>query len=230
MPDSWTAALKSYHYPVSLSKYGRAGEFPGFFTREILGDRASTIQFEDYSRANCDTKVEPYFEVVFWKMYSRAGLRDRVTERIVRHILGQRVQASELLRALDRFVEVPSKDALDGLRAGLGIKMRVLAIALTFPAFLDPQRYPMMDMNTARWITANYLPHSRNRTVRLTAFKFGYTSLRYSDFDNYLHWVKWCRETAEILTPRTNRNWRARDVEMAVFTAQREGLSLNPLP
>jgi hypothetical protein len=229
MPDSWTQALKSYRYPVNLRNYRGANECPGFFTRDIAGDRASTMEFEDYFRANYDKKVEPYFEVVFWKMCSRAGLRDRVTRRIVRQTLGQRVQASELRLALDRFLEVPSKDALDELRARLGIKTRVIAIALTFPAFLDPERYPMMDMNAARWVTTNYLPHNRKRTVRLTPFKFGYSSLRYNDFDNYLNWVYWCRDTAEILTEKTGREWRTRDVEMSVFTAARGNMALNPL-
>jgi hypothetical protein len=87
----------------------------------------------------------------------------------------------------------------------------------------------MMDMKAADWITANYVGHSRDRAAALTPFKANYTSLRDNDFDNYLNWVHWCRETAEILTSRTNLQWRARDVEMAVFAAARQDLALNPL-
>ncbi|GAJ05736.1 unnamed protein product, partial [marine sediment metagenome] len=39
------------------------------------------------------------------------------------------------------------------------------------------------------------------------------------DFDFYLHWVYWARHTAKKLSQQTEMKWRARDVEMAVFTA-----------
>ena len=42
-------------------------------------------------------------------------------------------------------------------------------------------------------------------------------------------WVRWCRSTAHKLNQRADFEWRARDVEMAVFTAQRDGLTLTPL-
>jgi len=57
-----------------------------------------------------------------------------------------------------------------------------------------------------------------------------YTSLRDNDFTNYLHWIAWCRECAQELTDITETRWRARDVEMAVFTAQRDRTFLNVLP
>lgn len=42
-------------------------------------------------------------------------------------------------------------------------------------------------------------------------------------------WMAWCQTMAAKLSQRTGFFWRARDVEMAVFTAQRYGLELNPL-
>ena len=42
-------------------------------------------------------------------------------------------------------------------------------------------------------------------------------------------WIKSCRHTANTLSHGSGEHWRARDVEMAVFTAQRSGLPLNPL-
>jgi hypothetical protein len=61
MPTTWTQALETYSYPVKLAEYNRASEFPGFFTRSVGGDRASTIEFEDYFRANYGRSVEPFF-------------------------------------------------------------------------------------------------------------------------------------------------------------------------
>lgn len=229
MPRTWITALNRYSYPVGLSDYKRADEFPGFFTRAIAGDRASTIEFEDYFRATSRHSVEPYFEVVFWVPCGQSKRFEGSVDRIVDHVTKEGIQAEELRGAIDQFVHDPTRDNLSSLRALLGIKTKVLTVALTFPAFVDPARYPMLDKKAADWITANYLPHNRNRTVRLTPFSLGYTSLRYNDFDNYLHWVGWCGETAEILTGKTDMKWRARDVEMAVFAAARLNLPLNPL-
>ena len=41
-------------------------------------------------------------------------------------------------------------------------------------------------------------------------------------------WIAWCQFTARKVSQCSGRAWRARDVEMAVFTAQRCGLTLNP--
>jgi hypothetical protein len=230
MPQSWTTALSRYKYPVNLTSYERASEFPGFFTRSIPGDRASTMEFEDYFRASSAHSIEPYIEVAFWKLCGKKKRFEGRVNTLTDHLGGQGVTASELRCAVDRFLEKPTKPNLSVLRALLGIKADVLALALTFPAFVDPALFPMVDNNAARWVKRHHADFSRNSEHSLTPFRLNYTSLRYNDFENYLNWVYWCRETAEILTCRTDVEWRARDVEMAVFTTEREGLSLNPLP
>ena len=230
MPQTWITALSRYYYPVDLSGYKRAGEFPGFFTQDIAGDRVSTIQFEDYFRANCAQSVAPYFEVVFWKLYSQPMIRQGTTNRITDHVSEEGVEARQLRCAVDLFIEKPGKANLAVMRALLGLKTDVLATVLTLPAFVDPARYPMVDRQTATWVTANHSNHNRNRMKTLTPFKVRTGVLRDNDFGNYLNWVHWCRETAEVLTDKTDIEWRARDVEMAVFAAARQDLPLNPLP
>jgi hypothetical protein len=230
VPQSWITALNSYSYPVRLPKYGRSGEFPGFFTRDIRGDRASTIEFEDYFRANCPASVVPYFEVVFWVLCGQSRRFERAVNRIVNHVLSEGVQPAQLRSAISSIVETPSTDSLSVLRHSLGIKVEALTVALTLPAFADPMHFPMVNKNTAGWVNKYHSAFNVNRSNRLTPFALNYSALRYNDFDNYLNWVYWCREMARILTARTEMEWRARDVEMAVFTASREGLSLNPLP
>ena len=229
MPRTWISALYKYSYPVTLSKFKGRGAFPGFFIRDIFGDRLSTIEFEDYFRANSDKQVEPYFEVVFWKLYSQPMVRQGTTSRIAEQVREEGVEAAELRCAVERFVEKPTKANLSVLRALLGIKTDVLALALTFPAFFDPRSFPMVDTKTAGWVKEHHSAFSLNRGNRLTPFALNYSSLHYNDFDNYLNWVHWCRETAQILTSKTNLQWRARDVEMAVFAAARQRLALNPL-
>ena len=68
MPSSWINALNAYLYPVNLQRYKRKNEFPGFFEREIIGDRNSTIEFENYYREKAPKNKEIYFGVIFWKL------------------------------------------------------------------------------------------------------------------------------------------------------------------
>jgi len=230
VPETWTKALNDYRYPVRLSDYNRAAQFPDHFIRTISGDRASTIEFEDYFRANSESSVEPYFEVVFWKMFSQGNWRDARTDSIVNHVLQNGVTASELRGAIGAFIEAPTEYSLSQLRKLLGNKTRDLALEMTFPAFNDPVRFPMVDTRTAKWITSNHSTHNRNRRSTLTPFKLKQGVLRDNDFQNYLDWVHWCREVAQVLTDNTDIEWRARDVDMAVFTAARQSLQLNVLP
>ena len=230
MPRTWITALSKYSYPVTLSDYKRAGEFPGYFTRDIPGDRGSTMEFEAYFRARSAHSIEPYVEVAFWKLCGRKKRFEARVNDLVDHLRREGVTAIELRRAVDLFLGRPTKANLSVLRALLDIKADVLALALTFPAFVDPVRFPMVDKNTAGWVKEHHSDFSLGRAYTLTPFALNYSSLHYNDFDNYLNWVHWCRETADLLTPRTDMEWRARDVEMAVFAAARQGLSLNPLP
>ena len=54
-------------------------------------------------------------------------------------------------------------------------------------------------------------------------------SLQDNDFQNYLNWTEWTRETARILSMQTKMKWRARDVEMAVYASQKKGIELEPI-
>jgi hypothetical protein len=54
-----------------------------------------------------------------------------------------------------------------------------MAVALTFPAFIDPNHFPMVDMQIAKWQTANYADYNRKRRNALTPSNLQYTSLRF---------------------------------------------------
>jgi len=229
MPNTWTRALRAYHYPVSLPNYGRAGEFPGFFDRVIAGDRTSTMEFEDHFRAKSNRCIEAYFEVVFWVLCGQSKFFEGSVDRIVDHLLNTGVQAAQLRAVIDHFAIAPTTRNLTALRSLLGITSDVLTVALTFPAFVDPVRFPMVNRQTAKWVTRNLGAHNNGRRNALTAFWHPDRGLHYNNFDNYVNWIQWCRETAVTLSHRTDMEWRARDAEMAVFTAARGGLSLNAL-
>jgi len=230
MPHTWIRALDAYCYPVDLTSYERAHEFPGFFEMVILGDRDTTMAFENRYQEAAPHNVAAFFEVVYWKLYSQPAWCQAGTSRIVRSVQWRGVTATQLWKVVQRFAEEQTLENLRRIRHLLGIKAPVLAVALTLPALARPKAMPMVDKQVAKWVNSNAMHHSANRTGKLTSFRMNYTSLREDGFPSYLNWVAWCREAANVLTKLTEQEWRARDVEMAVFTAQRRSMTLNVLP
>ena len=221
MINSWLKALNEYSYPVRLNEYERSAAYSNHFKHNIVGDRASTVSFENYFRKNCDKAIEVYFEVIFWKLYSQPAYRQRGTSRIIDYITKKGVPAESLAKSLNIFVEQPSRRNLTSLRKLLGISTNVLAVPLTLVSFYQPEKYPMIDNVTAKWVNMYREKHNESTQFKLTPFSRNYTSLRYNDFENYLNWVDWCNETALQLSSQTDLKWRPRDVEMVIFTDYR---------
>jgi len=231
MPGSWTRALNLYCYPVDLGSYHRSHEFPGFFGILIAGDRSSTVAFENHFRETAPNHIAAFFEVVFWKLYSQPGRRDGKTDSVINHVRENNILPNNFWEAVLKFIEDPYTDNLRNLRSKLGFTAPVIATTLTIPALACPDKFPMVDTQVAKWVNGHFDRHNIDRVNKLTPFNYnGKGVLRDNDFNNYLNWVAWCREISEIMAHLTSENWRPRDVEMAVFTAQRNNLLLNPLP
>ncbi|MBM4294382.1 MAG: hypothetical protein FJ126_05675 [Deltaproteobacteria bacterium] len=231
MPDSWTRALNLYCYPVDLRAYRRSHEFPGFFEMLIQGDRTSTMAFENRFRETAPNHIAAFLEVVFWKLFSQGGRRDIKTDNVKDHVQRSNILPKNLWNAVLIFLKDQNLNNLRSIRTMLGFTAPVLATTLTFPAFAHPDTFPMVDTRVAKWVNEHFQEgHNINKKYKLTNFNYnGQGVLTENDFTNYLHWVGWCRETSEILTRQTGEKWRARDVEMAVFTAQDKKIGLNPL-
>ena len=228
MPGSWTRALNLYCYPVDLGSYHRSHKFPGFFEILIAGDRSSTIAFENHFREAAPNHIAAFFEVVFWKLYSQPGRRDGKTDSVINSVQNNNILPKILWDTVLKFINNQNIVNLRSIRTMLGFTSPVLAITLTIPAFTCPDKFPMVDTQVAKWVNEHFAEHNIDKINNLTPFNFKGV-LRDNDFNNYLNWVAWCRETSEILTRLTKGKWRARDVEMAVFTAQRNKLLVNPL-
>jgi hypothetical protein len=230
MPQTWVKALNAYCYPVDLRKYGRASQFPGFFKIEIVGERNSTVAFETLYQQTAQENMPRFFEVVYWKLYSQPNRREEATNRIVNFVQNKGIRSEELWNAIRRFLDNPAIPNLKQIRKLLGIKASVLAVPLTLCALADPQKFPMIDNQVAVWVNSNASTHNDKRKNKLSVFKKKYKVIKDDDFPSYLDWVEWCREVAQILTKLTDSEWQTRDVEMAVFTAQRNRMMLNALP
>ena len=129
------------------------------------------------------------------------------------------------------FIENPSLQSFQAFRDIL-FKTDVIATAATFPAFLKPDDFPMVDRQVARWARENGAVHDYagcGGPTLVTRPDLGERVLTDRDWDFVQSWIEWCRFTAQRLTDLTGCHWRARDAEMAVYTAQTKRRTLEPL-
>ena len=228
---TWVRALDAYRYPVDLAGFRDAEAHPGWFDLKIEpGNRTQTMSFEARFRAQALDHLEAWGEVVFWKLVS--GGTGRAAKN-AGALLGSGADAADLWSSCSNYIENPSLDSFRAFRCKL-FTQPVVATAATFPAFICPEMFPMVDTQVTRWATENSNAHRYSRVggpdlERVPELPRG-AVLRESHWTFVESWIRWCQFTATILTQRTGRAWRARDVEMAVFAARKgHNLTLRPL-
>ena len=225
MSKSWQDAIDEYHYPVYLKNFRHASKYPAFFNQDIVGDQDSTMGFEFYFRMNAK-KIEPWFEVVFWKLFSQPRVLQQKTEDIINQLMmTPKIEPIELLEKVEKFMDSESREDFDSFRELFRFRSKVIAIVATFPAFLCPEKFPMVDTRVAKWVNMHYkkFNDASPDAPQLIPSEYGNNSsatvLTMNDFSFYICWIHWTRYAAERLSSTTGRPWRPRDVEMAVFTA-----------
>lgn len=222
---AWVEALNGYKYPVDLSLFIKRRAFPNWFTENMDGTRSATKAFEDRFRAFAERHVEVWYEGVFWKMFSQKGRRDQDTIDVIRRIESTGISAEKLYRQCCAFIEQPTRRSLQSIVELLwGKGARTIAIACVFPDFIDPVRFPMVDTRIAKWATACLEKHNAAdpdgpQLIPPVYPRNGATVLTLSDWPFIESWINWCRYTGQKLTSFTGFDWRARDVEMAIFRA-----------
>lgn len=217
---TWEAALDKYRYPVDLREFGETS--PGWFELHLdRGDWAQTSAFEARFRREAPYCLEAWAEVLYWKLYFRRGIaRKRATE-----LLRSRRTARDLWSLCGVYIEERDRRSFSAFRKML-FPSKVVAAAATFPAFIRPDVFPMVDTQIAEWIRSHGRAHAFPGSV--TDVPEGNIEERHWCFVE--DWIRWCRSTADRLGLQTGRTWRPRDVEMAVFSAQRgDGPELEPL-
>ena len=146
---------------------------------------------------------------MFWKLYTGPfGAAHRTADKL----LGAGASPADLWSSCSAYVENPSLESFRAFRRKL-FTTPVVATAATFPAFICPERFPMVDKQVTKWALEN---------------GSGGDVLRESHWPFVESWIAWCQFTAGKLSQCSGCTWRARDVEMAVFTAQR-ARKLDPL-
>jgi hypothetical protein len=224
--NRWREALDTYRYPVSLPAYKFRHHHEGWFKQEFrAGDRDETVGFEDQFRRQAPKALEPWLEVVFWKLGSQFQIRNGTTQRIAKN-LAEKTSAEELWRACTRYIDCEASEARTRFREFLdlfNLRTDSIATVATFPAFMDPARFPMVDTRIAKWVSEEMDKHNQAdplgpQLIRPKLREKGV--LKMNDFEFMTSWIQWCRRTAAKLTPADEGlRWRARDVEMAIFRA-----------
>lgn len=235
MPNEWKRSLDGYRYSVTLQNYENADQYPGFFNFSIpINDRCSTVSFETHFRELAATNIEAWLEVIFWKMYSQANRRNNITNQVAEHLQAENVSPQTLLEACQNYIENDTRPHLDTIRQLLGFNSSAIAIAATFPAFLRPDLFPMVDTRIAKWVGQNMQAHNDAnpndpQLVRPRYLDTQATVLTLTDFEFVYSWNRWCRHKSNQLNDVTSINWRPRDVEMAVFNAWGNGGEQHPI-
>ena len=215
MPHTWQKALDSYRYEVHLADFGDARKYPDAFKYDIgSGDRTSTMKFEERFRELAPHRLDAWCEVVFWKMYSQRGAASHRSRTVISNIKASGVSAEELWNLCQDYIQRPCLRTFRPFRAKFATTT-ALATAATFPAFICPEIFPMVDRQVAKWVQANGVRHRIFPSPKLNG-----TVLYENDWDFVQAWIDWCQYTAGVLNRSTDQHWRARDVEMAVFAAQ----------
>ena len=232
----WQHALDEYRYPVDLTTFADRQQHCGWFARNIdVGNRAQTIEFETFFRQNAPDHLEAWLEVVFWKLYSS---HPHIAKVVIETVKRNGVSAGELWSKCYDFTEHPSRSQF-ALFQELLVTTPTIAVCATFPAFIAPDRFPMVDSQIAKWVMNNHEKHNRssNDGVDLKPPKTFITKkgkadilLNLSQYQFVESWTLWCRSKAKRLTEVGQQQWRPRDVEMAIFTAQRGNLELPTIP
>ena len=152
---TWARALDEYRYPVDLARFTGADKHPSWFDLDTKpGDRLKTTGFEDRFREQAQHRLEVWGEVAFWKLYTMPQVRNRTTQRV----LDVRVRPNELWSACMDYIEDGSRKSFRTFRSRL-FASRGVATAATFPAFICPERFPMVDTQITRWALKNSRRH-----------------------------------------------------------------------
>ena len=143
-------ALAQYQYPVDLTRFTGALEDQNWFNVRIEpGDRLQTMEFEARFREHARFHLKAWGEVVFWKLYTIGIARNKTTQQV----LDLGVSPDELWSACTDYIENGSKESFEALRRKLF--RSGVAVAATFPAFICPERFPLVDRQVTRWASKN---------------------------------------------------------------------------
>jgi hypothetical protein len=174
-------------------------------------------EFEDAFRAELvpGGRVERAAEVVYWKNGGNFRARDRITRDLMNWIDSPQ-NWGNFVNALKNLSVTPTWESFKDLITWCG-QTAGFATPITFLSLYDPERFPMVDQRIGKWWLQRFpdkpqFGWNTDRTV---------INQNKKSWEAYLTWTEFCRRRATVLS------WRARDVEMAVWSDKDARLPLH---
>jgi len=231
---------KEKHKDIGLDVSSHKGYF-----RLHGNDLGANAALETHFQVHAQKSLEAYYEIMFWKepMIFRAA-------RMIYNMMEKNTPPAEIFKAGEAFVEGLDQKSFKHFTELCGIKGTGLAVPSAILCFINPDKMPIVDMWVARWVNAHHQEYEglmpfddfNNQCLRKQEVMrenaemaeqerqtVPYPIVRANDFESYRKWILWTREYAKVLTSHTKTKWRARDVEMAVFTAHQANMELHVL-
>jgi hypothetical protein len=165
--------------------------------------------------------------VCFWKNYGVFQARNKVTQKLLTY-LAERANWGRFVRAVKQVSNNPSYDNFVTLQDA-GNQRYGFATPITFLAFYQPTEYPMADRRIANWWSAHKADYGFGDSPDFSQYNGVIQPCKIS-WNAYIAWTRFCCDYAARMARKCGLNWRARDVEMAVWEAQKSRVSLNTLP
>lgn len=229
MCEDWDEAHDHYCWEVNLAHFEGARNYPDHFNRVIAS--TDVQEFEDDFRAAIDRTgtFQVVGEVCFWKNYGAYQARNRTTQELLTH-LENPINWGQFTQAVKQVATNPSFDNFVRLREACR-QPRGFAVPITFLAFYEPNRYPMVDKHIAQWWALNKGQYGRGASPEFSQRNDGWIradSIVQSkhNWRCYITWAEFCREYALKIARSCGLNWRARDIEIAIWEAQKNGIPL----
>jgi HEPN domain-containing protein len=218
--QKWAEARSRFDWKVDLRKFKDAPKCPGFFDRVIEPEQVAEL--EDAFRADLvpSGRVERAAEVAYRKNGQNYRARDRITRDLFEWIDGRRAWVA-FVDAIENLALTQTWESFQGLIRSCG-QTSGFATPLTFLAFYDPQRFAMVDKRIGAW-WARRFPNEPQFTWNPSKTVVNPTR---KSFEAYLSWTRFCSKQAAELSKLAGKRWRARDVEMAVWTDKQAELPL----
>lgn len=215
MDIDWKAAKEKYDWEVDLRRFKNSDNYPGYFNRIITKDCKDVKEFTKKFKEAVDGSDPTLYviagEVCFWKNNRRAGNNN--TQSLLNHLKNPE-KWETFTRSLKIVSSEPSWENFKELCNACGQK-NGFATPITFLAFYNPEMYPMADKHIAEWWNKNKERFGYETEPGFKQRDDGYVPNSPQNWKAYLAWYKFCRVYASSL------RWRARDVEMSVFSSQR---------
>ena len=200
--QAWVDALEHYEYRVNLADYEQ-GWLGNDWTELVLipGNREQTINLENRFRARGSNSLKSWYAVVFWKMYSNGLARTQRTRSVIERVTNQRLEAGRIWDACSNSTKEGTAEAFQILLTMLSVGRRLPVVA-TFPAFMEPDRFPMVDLHVGLWVNRyleQYAGGARGLDSELVQCRDPRKiTIDYWQF--YSVWINWCRTAAAVLS------------------------------